>query len=107
MTSISLTDLSQIQERNDDTGNGEEMSANNPLTRRKLSRQFNSETNTQHPMLLRSRNVLSSINLNVANVPKGTRKFFQAGTDKMNQKLRDVRLTFGTWSQVIDNTLYS
>jgi len=103
MTSISLTDLSQIQERNDDTGNGEEMSANNPLTRRKLSRQFNSETNTQHPMLLRSRNVLSSINLNVANVPKGTRKFFQAGTDKMNQKLRDVRLTFGTWSQRLKN----
>ena len=104
--STSLTDLSQIQDKNDDAINGEESGANNPLTRRKLSRQFNSETNTQHPMLLRSRNVLSSINLNVANVPKETKKFFQAGTDKMNQKLRDARLTLGTWSQVNINILY-
>jgi len=103
MMSTSLTDLSQMREKSDDGLNDEESGANNPLTRRKLSRQFNSETNTQHPMLLRSRNVLSPINLNVANVPKGTRKFFQAGTDKMNQKLRDVRLTFGTWSQRLKN----
>ena len=107
MMSTSLTDLSQMREKSDDGLNDEESGANNPLTRRKLSRQFNSETNTQHPMLLRSRNVLSSINLNVANVPKGTRKFFQVGTDKMNQKLRDVRLTFGTWSQVNNNNLLS
>lgn len=52
-------------------------------------------------MLLRGRGVLSSIsNLNVANVPKETRKLIQAGADKVNQTLNGVRSTFGTWSQV-------
>ncbi|KAK4024531.1 hypothetical protein OUZ56_009952 [Daphnia magna] len=51
--------------------------------------------------LLRSRGVLSSIsNLNVANVPKETRKLIQAGAEKVNQTFNNVRNTFGTWSQV-------
>lgn len=102
--SSSGTNFSPIVENNDAAEEHiEEESGVNGQTRRKLSRQFHSETNTHHPMLLRSRNVLSSINLNVANVPKETRKFFQAGTDKMNRKLRDVRQTFGTWSQRLKN----
>ena len=52
-------------------------------------------------MLLRSRNVLTSLsNLNVGNVPKETKKLFQAGADKVTTTLNGVRSTIGNWSQV-------
>jgi len=94
-------------------GTAEELSANQCLTkmqyrtRRSLSTQF-SDTNTTtqqgSSMILRSRHVLTSIsNLNVGNVPKETRKLINAGAEKVNQTLRDVRVTIGTWSQRLKN----
>ena len=75
-------------------------SENKPTSssRRRLSKQFSSSSDSKnHPMLLRSRSVLTSIsNLNVGSVPKETRKLFQAGADKVN----GVLITIGNWSQV-------
>ena len=107
-----LKSLSQIWNKGTKL-EGEEMITSASMTtanssRRQLSRQFKSVSDATNPSeqqtqkrLLRSRGVLSSIsNLNVGNVPKETRKLIQAGADKVNQTLNDVRNTFGTWSQV-------
>jgi hypothetical protein len=106
----SLKSLSQIWNKTSRSdGAAEEITHtaafNGSGSRRQLSRQFKSvsDATTSEPpkRLLRSRGVLSSIsNLNVGNVPKETRKLIQAGADKVNQTLNDVRNTFGTWSQV-------
>ena len=106
----SLKSLSQIWNKTSRSdGAAEEITHtaafNGSGSRRQLSRQFKSvsDATTSEPpkRLLRSRGVLSSIsNLNVGNVPKETRKLIQAGADKVNQTLTDVRNTFGTWSQV-------
>lgn len=109
----SLQSLSQIWNKNPRPNDIAEdidhtSTVNGSGSRRQLSRQFKSvsdTTNSQEQptqkMLLRSRGVLSSIsNLNVANVPKETRKLIQAGADKVSQTLNGVRNTFGTWSQV-------
>lgn len=108
----SLRSLSQIWNKNSRL-DGEEVINNVPAvngsgSRRQLSRQFKSvsdatkkEEQPKDKRLLRSRGVLSSISsLNVTNVPKETRKLLQAGADKVNQTLSDVRSTLGTWSQV-------
>jgi hypothetical protein len=110
----SLKSLSQIWNKTSRSdGAAEEIThtsaVNGSGSRRQLSRQFKSvsdaTTSEEEPQpqkrLLRSRGVLSSIsNLNVANVPKETRKLIQAGADKVNQTFNDVRNTLGTWSQV-------
>lgn len=108
----SLRSLSQIWNKNSRL-DGEEVINNAPAvngsgSRRQLSRQFKSVSDATNKgeqlkdkRILRSRGVLSSISsLNVGNVPKETRKLLQAGADKVNQTLSDVRSTFGTWSQV-------
>ncbi len=110
----SLKSLSQIWNKNP-RSDVEEVINNVPTvnssgSRRQLSRQFKSASDAtnasqeqppQPKMLLRSRGVLSSIsNLNVANASKETRKFIQAGADKVNQTFNGVRNTLGTWSQV-------
>lgn len=72
-------------------------------SRRQLSRQFKSASdNSQqnHDRMLRSRGVLSSINLNVSNMPKETRKLLQAGAEKANQTFNDVCSAFGACLQV-------
>ena len=108
----SLKSLSQIWNKTSrsDGANEEITSAVNGCgSRRQLSRQFKSvsdattgqEQAQPQKKILRSGGVLSSIsNLNVANVPKETRKLIQAGAEKVNQTFNDVRSTFGTWSQV-------
>lgn len=111
--SSSLRSLSQIWNKNSRLDTEEVINdvpaVNGSGSRRQLSRQFKSvsdatKTKEEQPpekRLLRSRGVLSSIsNLNVSNVPKETRKLLQAGADKVNQTLSDVRSTLGTWSQV-------
>ncbi|KAK4004728.1 uncharacterized protein LOC116920300 [Daphnia magna] len=112
----SLKSLSQIWNKNPTSNvNAEDINHTSVVhgsgSRRQLSRQFKSVSDTtrsqEQPtrkMLLRGRGVLSSIsNLNVANVPKETRKLIQAGADKVNQTLNGVRSTFGTWSQKLKN----
>lgn len=90
--SESLKSLSQVWNKKQDPM--KESIDNQPSTsRRQLSRQFTSVSDTQQRMPLRSRNVLSSINLNVASMPKETKKLIQAGAEK-------VRSTLDSWSQV-------
>lgn len=111
--SSSLKSLSQIWGKNAEAGaetvtsqsfNNAESDTTKPnsSSRRRLSKQFSSSSDSKHhPMLLRSRNVLTSIsNLNVGSVPKETRKFFQAGAEKVTTTLNGVRSTIGNWSQV-------
>ncbi|XP_046460535.1 uncharacterized protein LOC124207221 [Daphnia pulex] len=113
----SLKSLSQIWNKTSRSDGATEeithtLGVNGSGSRRQLSRQFKSvsdaTTEQEQPQpqrrLLRSRGVLSSIsNLNVANVPKETRKLIQAGAEKVNQTFNDVRNTFGTWSQKLKN----
>jgi len=113
--SSSLKSLSQIWSKNTEAAteivtsqsfnNAEsdsKPSSQDKTSRRRLSKQFSSSSDSKHhPMLLRSRNVLTSLsNLNVGNVPKETRKLFQAGADKVTTTLNGVRSTIGNWSQV-------
>jgi len=97
----SLKSLSQIwgKTQASDSEPTNNLTAPSTSSRRQLSRQFNSVTDNTSRML-RSRNVLSSINLNVSNVPKETRKLIQAGADKVSSTLNGVRSTLDHWSQV-------
>jgi hypothetical protein len=108
MASAPLKSLSQIWNTKQAEESASGLTQTQNQTRRALTRQFNSTSNTtQRPsMMLRSRNVLTSIsNLNVASVPKETRKLINAGAEKMQSTLRDVRVTIGTWSQVCEKDL--
>lgn len=94
-----LKSLSQIWGKSQDTSE-EAGIASSRTSRRQLSRQFNSAVVDNGPTrTLRSRNVLSSINLNV-DVPKETRKLIQAGAEKVSSTLNGVRSTIDTWTQV-------
>ena len=116
--SSSLKSLSQIWGKNTEAAteavatsqsfnNTDSEIKQNSSSRRRLSKQFSSSSDSKHhPMLLRSRSVLTSIsNLNVGNVPKETRKLFQAGADKVTTTLNGVRSTLGNWSQVCNCTI--
>ena len=112
--SSSLKSLSQIWSKNTEAATeivtsqsfnnaeSESKPTSSSSSRRRLSKQFSSSSDSKHhPMLLRSRNVLTSLsNLNVGNVPKETKKLFQAGADKVTTTLNGVRSTIGNWSQV-------
>ena len=89
----SLRSLSQVWNKKKDENDGE-VDANDT----KGSVVDSSASNSS--MMLRSRNVLSSINLNVSNVPKETRKLLQAGAQKVNQTISSVCVSFGVLSQV-------